>query len=88
MSKKSLPWRSKNVRSQKEELTLDFIFFSVGFVMVLKKAKKKELTKSQIRNLPEMARVYKLIHKYSLREEAYAAALQIYIRLRKKSSKA
>ena len=46
-----------------------------------------KLSKSQIRHTPEFARLYKTVHEYSLREEAYATALAAYIQLKKKKTK-
>ena len=39
-----------------------------------------ELNKKTFRKLKEVETLYKLIHKYKLREEAYKALLKIYIK--------
>lgn len=45
-----------------------------------------KISKAQIRKIPKLVELYKIINKYSLREEAYAAALEIYVRLKKKKN--
>ena len=43
-----------------------------------------KLTKSQVRRMEGLIQFYQSIHKYSLREEAYATVLKIYIAIKKK----
>ena len=42
-----------------------------------------KLSKAQIRRIPELQNLYRMINEYSLREEAYAVVLQSYIQLKK-----
>ena len=48
------------------------------------KAPSVKISKSQIRKIPQLVELYKIINTYSLREEAYAAALETYVHLKKK----
>ena len=48
------------------------------------KLKTPTLSKSQIRSISELEQLYRKINEHSLREEAYAVALQAYIQIRKK----
>lgn len=53
--------------------------------MSLKKGKleKSKLSKVQVRRIPELKQLYQKINEHSLREEAYAVALQTYIGIKK-----
>ena len=46
----------------------------------MEKTAKGELSKKTFRRLKEVETLYKLIHKYKLREEAYKTLLKIYIK--------
>ena len=50
----------------------------------VEKKKPVKLSKSQVRRVPEFAELYKIVGKYSLREEAYATTVQVYLKLKKK----
>ena len=54
---------------------------------VSKKEPKDQLkfSKAQFRRIPELRHFYKVLHEYSLREEAYTVVLQSYIQIKKKS---
>ena len=45
-----------------------------------------KISKTQIRKIPKLVELYKIINTYSLREEAYAVALQTYVHLKKKKT--
>ena len=45
-----------------------------------------ELNKKTFRKLKEVDTLYKLIHKYKLREEAYKTLLEIYIKIKEEKS--
>ena len=47
-----------------------------------------KISKSQIRKIPKFVELYKIINTYSLREEAYAVALETYVHLKKKKKDA
>ena len=48
--------------------------------LIMVKTATGELNKKAFRRLKEVEALYKLIHKYKLREEAYKALLKIYIK--------
>lgn len=48
------------------------------------KPQSVKLSKSQIRKIPKLVELYKIINTYSLREEAYAVALETYVHMKKK----
>ena len=52
----------------------------------MKKAVPAELNKKTFRKLKEVETLYKLIHKYKLREEAYKTLLEIYIKIKEGKS--
>ena len=52
---------------------------------IMKKTATGELNKKTFRKLKEVEILYKLIHKYKLREEAYKALLKIYIKTKEKT---
>lgn len=45
------------------------------------------LTKKEYFNLKEVGRLYKMIYKYDLREQAYKKLLQLYIQFKKSDDK-
>ncbi len=48
------------------------------------KRKPVKLSKSQVRRIPELREFYNTVGKYSLREEAYATTLKVYLQLKKR----
>ncbi len=44
---------------------------------------KNTLSRKDFKEHPLIEELYKLIHEYSLREEAYKTAIQIYLQLKK-----
>lgn len=53
----------------------------------MSKQELQKLSRVQLRKIPELVKFYKMIHDYSLREEAYAVVIQAYLSFKKKGSK-
>ena len=53
----------------------------------MKKTSKSGLTKKDYLKIREVEQLYKMIHKYNLREKAYTGLLQFYIKFQKENIK-